>query len=161
MPGKKQTQPISGNYDGLSGAQIGQKKLEEFETWVAEIEHAETQDHWKGKFAGTASREKIAIEGLGWKNKNPFHQNDRLQKAMDLVEKRWFGGPDAQRIESVNAALERSQKDGQRTSADVNRLVSKVSELEAEVRGLRKIVRSYEEQRHLIALGLPGFTLPK
>lgn len=161
MAGKKQTQPIKDNYEGLNGAQIGQKKLEEFDAWVAEIEHAETMSHWQGKFAGTASREKIAIEGLGWKNKNPFHQNDRLKEAMDLVEKRWFGGPNVHSIESVNAALDRSQKDVQRTSADANRLVSKVSELEAEVRMLRKIVRSYEEQSHLIAMGLPGFTLPK
>jgi len=118
-------------------------------------------DHWKGKFSGTASREKIANEGLGWKNKNPFHQNDRLKQAMDQLEKKWFGGRDVHCVESVNAALERSQKVVQRTSADANRLASKISELEAEVRMLRKIVRSYEEQSHLIAMGLPGFTLPK
>ncbi|OMG56594.1 hypothetical protein BJN45_02975 [Azonexus hydrophilus] len=161
MAGKKKKQLRNENYDGLSGAQIGQKKLEEFEAWVAEIEHAESMAHWKGKFAGTASREKIAIEGLGWKNKNPFHQNDRLKKAMSLVEKKWFGGPNSRRVESVNAALDRSQKDVQGTSADANRLASKVSELEAEVRMLRKIVRSFEEQSHLVAMGLPGFMLPK
>lgn len=157
----KKTQPKDQNYDGLSGAQIGQKKLEEFVAWVAEIEHAETMDYWKGKFVGKASREKIAIEGLGWPNKNPFHQNERLKEAMDLVEKKWFGGANLHSVESVNAALDRSQKNVQRTSADVNRLSSKVSELEAEVRMLRKIIRSYEERHHLIAMGLPGFTLPE
>lgn len=161
MAGKKKVQPSSQDYDGLNGAQIGQKKLKEFEAWVAEVEHAGSMDHWKGRFTGTASREKIAIEGLGWRNKNPFHQNDRLIEAMDLVEKKWFGGPDSHSVESVNAALDRSQKDVQRTSADANRLASKVSELEAEVRMLRKIVRAYEERSHLIAMGLPGFTLPK
>lgn len=161
MAGKKQAKPMERSYDGLSGAQIGQKKLEEFEEWVAEIEHAGTTANWKGKFAGTVSREKIAIEGLGWKNKTPFHQNERLKEAIDRVEKKWFGGPDKQSIESVNAALDRSQKAIQRTSADANRLASKVSELEAEVRMLRRIVRAYEEQRDLIAAGLPGFGLPE
>ena len=61
MAGKKHAKPVSHPYEGLSGAQIGQKKLEEFEVWVAEVEHACSREHWKGKFAGTASREKIAI----------------------------------------------------------------------------------------------------
>lgn len=151
---------MSEPYEGLSGAQIGQKKLEEFEVWVAEVEHACSQEYWKGKFVGTVSREKIAIEGLGWKNKTPFHQNEPLKEAIDRVEKKWFGGPDKQSVESVNAALDRSQKAIQRTSADSNRMASKVSELEAEVRMLRKIVRAYEEQRNLIAMGVPGFELP-
>jgi hypothetical protein len=160
MVGKKHVKPLSDPYEGLSGAQIGQKKLEEFEVWVAEVEHACSQEHWKGKFAGTASREKIAIEGLGWKNKTPFHQNEPLKEAMDRVEKKWFGGADKQSVEAVNAALDRSQKAVQRTSADTNRMASKISELEAEVRMLRKLVRAYEEQRDLIARGVPGFELP-
>lgn len=161
MASKRLVKPVSRTYEGLSGAQIGQKKLEEFEAWVAEIEHAGTKENWKGKFAGTASREKIAIEGLGWNNKTPFHQNERLREAIDRVEKKWFGGPDKQSVESVHAALVRSQRVAQRTSADANRLASKVSELEAEVRTLRKIVRAYEEQRQLVAMGLPGFGLPE
>lgn len=161
MANKKQAKPVSCTYEGLSGAQIGQKKLEEFEAWVAEVEHAGTMESWKGKFAGTVSRERIAIEGLGWKNKTPFHQNERLRDAIDRVEKKWFGGPDRQSVESVNAALDRSQKAVQRTSADGNRMAGKISELEAEVRMLRRIVRAYEEQRELIARGLPGFGLPE
>ncbi|ADL56418.1 hypothetical protein [Gallionella capsiferriformans] len=149
------------NYDGLSCAQIGKKKLEEFEAWAAEVEHAGTKEQWKGKFAGTVSREKIAIEGIGWKNKTPFHQNEPLREAIARVEKKWFGGPDKQSVESVNAALDRSRKVVQQSSVDANRLASKVSELEAEVSMLRKRVRAYEEQRHLIAKGLPGFGLPE
>ena len=160
MAGKKHARPMSQPYRGLSGAQIGQKKLEEFEVWVAEVEHTCSQEYWKGKFAGTASREKIAIQGLGWKNKTPFHQNEPLKDAIDRVEKKWFGGPDKQSVETVNAALDRSQKAVQRTSADSNRMANKVSELEAEVRMLRKLVRAYEEQRDLIARGVPGFELP-
>ena len=148
-------------YEGLSGAQIGQKKIGEIELWVSEVDHAGTQDNWRGRLAGTVSREKIAVEGLGWPNKNPFHQNDRLRAAVDRVEKRWFGGAAAQGVESVNAALGRSQKQVQRTSADTNRLASKVADLEAEVRTLRRIVRSYEEQRQLVTMGLPGFGLPE
>ena len=161
MAGKKQDRPLSRTYDGLSGAQIGQKKLEEFEAWVVEVEHAGSMNNWKGKFAGTASREMIATQGLGWKNKTPFYQNEPLREAMDRVEKKWFGGPASQSIESVNAALERSQTKVQRNSADTNRLIGKVAELEAEIRALRKIVRSYEEQRQLVAMGLPGFGLPE
>jgi len=161
MPRKKQDKKISFTYDGLNCAQIGKKKLEEFETWVAEVEHAGSKEQWKGKFVGTVSREKIAIEGLGWKNKTPFHQNEPLREAVGRVEKRWFGGPDKQSVESVNAALDRSRKVVQQSSADANRLASKVSELEAEVRVLRKTVRAYEEQRYMIAKGLPGFGLPE
>jgi chromosome segregation ATPase len=160
MAVKKRAKPVSNPYEGLSGAQIGRKKLEEFEVWVAEVEHACSQYHWKGKFAGTASREKIAIEGLGWKNKTPFHKNEQLKEAIDRVEKKWYGGPDKQSVEATNAALDRSQKAVQRTSVESNRLASKVSELEAEVRMLRKRVRAYEEQRDLIARGVPGFELP-
>ncbi len=161
MAREKQRQQIKPNYDGLSGAQIGQKKLDEFEAWVAEVERSGAMNSWKGKFAGTASRGKIAIGGLGWKSKNPFHQNDRLREAMDMVEKKWFGGPDLHSVESVKTALEHSQRNIQRIPGDASRLASKVSELEAEVRMLRKIVRSYEEQSHLVAMGLPGFSLPK
>lgn len=157
----KRAKPVTSAYEGLSGAQIGQNKLDEFEAWVAEVEHAGTMERWKGRFAGTASREKIALEGLGWTHKTPFHQNKRLRKAIDRVEKKWFGGPNKQSVESVNAALDRSQKAAQRTSADANRLASRMSELEAEVRTLRKIVRAYQEQRDLIAMGLPGFDLPE
>jgi hypothetical protein len=160
MIGKKHTKPVSDSYKGLSGVQIGQKKLKEFEVWVAEVEHACNQGCWKGKFAGTVSREKIAIEGLGWKSKNPFHQNGPLRDSVDRLEKKWFGGPDKQSVEAVNAALERSQKAVQRTAVESNRMASKVSELEAEVRMLRKLVRAYEEQRDLIARGVPGFELP-
>lgn len=160
MVEKKRAKPVSSPYEGLSGAQIGQKKLEEFEVWVAEVEHACSQYHWKGKFAGTASRERIAIEGLGWKNKTPFHKNEPLKEAIDRVEKKWYGGPDKQSAEAINAALDRSQKAVQRTSVDSNRLASKVSELEAEVSMLRKRVRAYEEQRDMIARGVPGFDLP-
>ncbi len=156
----KRAKPTIRSYEGLSGAQIGQKKLEEFEAWVAEVEHALSQDAWKGKFSGTASREKIAIEGLGWKNKTPFHQNEPLKQAISRVEKRWFGGPDKQSIEAVSDALGRSQKLAERTSSDVDRMLSKVCELEAEVTMLRKRVRAYEEQRNLIAQGVPGFELP-
>ena len=160
MAQKKQDKNNS-SYDGLSCAQIGKKKLEEFEAWVAEVEHVGAKEQWKGKFAGTASRERIAIEGLGWKNKTPFHQNEPLKKAIDRVEKKWFGGPDKQNIESVNAALDRSRQVVQQTSVDANRLASKVTELEVEVMTLRRIIRSYEEQRRLIAKGLPGFSLPE
>lgn len=157
---RKKTKLTNPSYEGLSGAQIGQKKLDEFEAWVAEVEHAGTTEYWRGKFAGTVSRERIATEGLGWKNYTPFHQNERLKDAVSRVEKKWFGGPDKLNVEAVNAALDRSQKTIQRSSADSNRLASKVSELEAEVRMLRKLVRSYEEQRELIARGVPGFELP-
>ena len=118
-----------------------------------------TAGHVTG-ITGHVGPEYSAIEGLGWKNKTPFHKNEPLKEAIDRVEKKWFGGPDKQIVEAVNAALDRSQKAVQRTSAESNRMASKVSELEAEVRMLRKLVRAYEEQRDLIARGVPGFELP-
>ena len=144
----------------MSGAQIGQKKLMQFEAWVGAIEQAGSQEYWKGKFAGSASREKIAIEGLGWKNKTPFHQNKPLRDAIDRVEKKWFGGPDKQGIDSPSPSPKSSPKEGRQTSFDRSRTASKLSELEAEVRVLRTQVRAYEEQRDLIARGVPGFELP-
>lgn len=148
------------DYQGLSGAQIGQKKLEEFESWAREVEIAGTKEDWRGKFSGTVSRGKIATKGLGWKTYTPFHQNERLREAVCRVEKKWFGGPDKQPPAEENTSPDSSKKSVQRASVDSNCLAKRVSELEAEVRMLRALVQAYEEQRDLIAGGVPGFCFP-
>lgn len=160
MGRNKKDKPTKPENKGMNGYQEGQQKLAEFLQWVAEVEHAGSKDQWKGRFAGTMSREKIARKGLGWDYKAPFYQNDDLKKVADQVERKWFGGPDKQSVEAVNAALDRSRKLAQIASADCSQLAVRLAEAEAELRILRKMVRAFQEQRELIAGGVPGFELP-